>query len=418
MTPRTMRSTERRTAVKDVRRLKKCRMFTIGTLLPTALIGFAILAGGCENDTAAENETARNVRWDTATTAERDEARSFVGRTRAGTESRVGSRVDGHLLEVLVDVGDTVEAGQPIARIDPDPQEIQRDTAETRKRSAEAQRDYAESTYERVKGLYQQDLASRDDYEQARAALETAEASLDQARGVTDLTELELEYTEVEAPYSGRVARTMMSTGENVAAGLPILTIISEDAWEVHLTVPDRFAEHIQPGDGVDVEIDGDLVDSDAIEGVVAGISGAAEPAAGTVPVRVSLLGDTAALRSGQVAEVTVDPAGEPSGERDGDSGTHEDDHGVDQQQETSQPLTIPTTAVTEDAGDETVFLLSGTEVGEEQSVRRVTVETGTLRNENIEIISGLRKGDAVVTLGVNRLSDGDRVIPMEQSSQ
>ncbi len=401
-------STDRLPAGRNSIRVPRNQRMT--RVLLAGLTAAALLLTGCDEEPPGDNNPARNVRWDTARPAEPEQPRSFVGRTRAGTESRVGSRVDGHLLEVLVDVGDTVEAGEPVARIDPDPQEIQRETAETRIRSAEAQRDYAESTYERVRGLYQQDLAGRDDYEQAQAALESAEASLERARRVTELTELELSYTEVEAPYSGRVARTIMSSGENVAAGLPVVTIISEDAWEVHLTVPDRFAGNVNPGDPVDVEIDGETVDSDSIEGVVAGVSGAAQPAAGTVPVRVSLHGDTAALRSGQVAEVTFYPTGPGTG--------NDDTPSMDGDHHASQPLTVPATAVSQEGGQETVYLLSDDEVGEEQTVGRVTVETGTLRNDRIEIRSGLREGDPVVTLGTGRLSDGDRVIPMERSSQ
>ncbi len=373
------------------------------TVLATVMIAAAALVlAGCAAAEPESAEAPRRVRWTEVSASPAAEGRTFTGRTRSGSESRVSPRIAGTVLEVYADVGDTVRAGELIAQIDPDPVRLQRDAAATQLSAAQSQLAHARASYERVQQLYEQDLASRSDFDAARTAVETAESQKAGAERRLELAELQLSYTEVRSPFDGRVSARLVDGGENVAAGHPIVMMVSQDRWEVQVSVPDSVVLDIEVGDEVAVRIP--AVGEASLGGSVTGVGAGAAQAAGTYPVTIRLEEGGDRLRSGMIAQVSFPRSARVA----------------------VPTIRVPGSGVGQDREGRYVYVLADGPEGERDSwngqevarlVRREVV-TGRLLDDKIEILEGLEDGERVVTLGLNHLSDGMSVRPLEAGAE
>ena len=396
--------------------LRMSRLATAALLLVALGLGLSSCTG---QEEAAD--PPRLVRTYEVRAEQNYESRTFVGRTRAGSESRVSPKLAGTVQQVLVDIGDAVAVNDVIARIDPQPLELQRQAAASRLAGAQAQEVQARAAYSRVSDLYRQELASRSEYDAARAAIDTAAASVEGARRQLDLAELQLSYTEVRSPFDGRVSARIVQDGENIAAGHPIVLMSSRDRLEIQLSVPDTVVSAIERGDEVSVHLQ--ALPDRQLRAVVSGVGGGAAVGAGTFPVTLQMLDEDPRLRAGMIAEVTFTrPAnGRPAS----------DGQATDAAAAAAEPgFRVPASAVAEDREGRFVYRLRPLNGDEEAAasknvaanggqklmrVERSPVEIGRLHSREIEIVDGVQDGDLIVSLGLNHISDEMIVRVMER---
>ena len=396
-----------------------------GALLLVAL-GLGLSSCGGREEAA---DPPRLVRTYEVRAEQNYESRTFVGRTRAGSESRVSPKLAGTVQQVLVDIGDDVAVNDVIARIDPQPLELQRQAAASRLAGAQAQEVQARAAYSRVSDLYRQELASRSEYDAARAAIDTAAASVEGARRQLELAELQLSYTEVRSPFDGRVSARIVQDGENIAAGHPIVLMSSRDRLEIQLSVPDTVVSEIERGDEVSVHLQA-LPDRE-LRAVVSGVGGGAAVGVGTFPVTLQILDEDPRLRAGMIAEVTFTrPAnGAANGAANGRPAS--DGQATDAAAAAAEPgFRVPASAVAEDREGRFVYRLRPLNGDEEAAasknvaanggqklmrVERSPVEIGRLHSREIEIVDGVQDGDLIVSLGLNHISDEMIVRVMER---
>ena len=101
----------------------------------------------------------------------------ITGVVRARVQTDLSFRVSGKIVERLADVGETVKAGQILARIDPEEQRAELEIAEANLRTAEAQQTQAELAFQRQQNLFRTQVTTRAALEQAQEALATAHGS-------------------------------------------------------------------------------------------------------------------------------------------------------------------------------------------------------------------------------------------------
>ncbi len=176
---------------------------------------------------------------------------------------------------------------------------------------------------------------------------------------------------------------------ENVGAGQPVCLLISGSDPEVVTGVPEVMIGAVRVGQNVRVELD--ALPGEAFRAEVTEVGVAVTGAATTFAVTARFLDWNMLIRSGMAAEVTFDLA-DP---------------------EASDPIVVPGVAVGEDRLGRFVYVLDGT-AGGEGTVRRRAVEVGRPRQSGIEILAGLEEGERIVTAGVRRLADGERVLVQE----
>ena len=281
----------------------------------------------------------------------------------APAEAQVVAKSSGVVLQVLVEEGDQVQAGQVLARIDPDRArlEMERSRATVRK---------LENNFRRAQELLASKLVSAESVEQIRFDLESAKASY-------DLAQLELSHTNIVAPISGVVAQRMVKVGNLVALNAAAFRIVDISQLEGVLNVPERELATLRPGMPLRMVVD--AVPGQVFVGKVDRISPVVDSGSGTFRVVCAFEGG-GTLRPGMFGRIEVVY-----------------DERVD-------ALTMPRVALLEDEGEPAVFVVR------ESKAVRVPVELGYVNGELAEVRSGLVEGDDVVTAGKVAIRDGSEV--------
>ena len=338
-------------------------------------------ATACGGQPDASEPLIRPVRTVQVRSTGSEQVRSFTGSTAAGAEIALSFKVPGTIMRLDVRVGDAVEAGQPIAQLEPTDYELREGQAKAARSLRMAEQRNAEAQYGRVRALYENNSASRTELDAARAGAESA-ASLSEANSkLLELATKQLSYTRLGAPVAGLVSEVPGDENENVAAGQTVVVLSTGALPEVEVAIPERLIAQVKRGDVVQVSlpsVEGPPLPATVIEvGVSAGTGRSA------FPVTARLHEGNAAIRPGMAAEVEFRFAGDGEGR-----------------------LLVPTVAVGEDRKGRFVFVFEAGADGVGTARRRV-VEVGGVSFRGIEILSGIREGETVITAGVRRIQDG-----------
>lgn len=355
-----------------------------------ALTLFATTLAGC-TEQVSETEVLRPVRSQVVTISRGTRVRSFSGTARAGQEIDLSFRVPGRIERVAVEVGDTVQAGQLIAQLEKKDYEISERQAAARLAQSEARARNTRSNLDRIRGLYENDNASKNDLDAALAADQAARAEVDADLQAQESARRQLAHTSLKAPLSGAIASVPVEVNENVVQGQIVARMTSGSRPEVEVAIPGILIAQIQEGDPVTVRLD--ALPGAEFDAVVTEV-GVAAGRTTTFPVTVRLNRPARDVRSGMAADVAF---------------RFEAEHG--------EHLQVPSHAVGGDREGRFVYLLeSGDEPGV-AIVRRTAVEVGDLTHDGLEIVSGISEGQRVVTAGVRRLTDGQRVKLLDEES-
>ncbi len=341
---------------------------------------------GCgDSEAPAPTDVVRPVRYVEVLAGGSGRVRTFSGLSRAGLESRLSFKVAGTVDNIAVSVGDNVQAGQLLARLDEGDLRLQKEEAEAALRSQQARSRNAQADYERLRGLYENGHAAIGDLDAARANSETATASVRSAEKAVELARRQLGYARLTAPVEGSIASVLSEENENVQAGQTVCILTSGDLPEVEVSVSESLIFLIRVGTEVRVRFD--AVPNRTFNAVVTEVGVSPTGASTTFPVTVRLREAESNVRPGMAAEVDISFQA-PGGEN---------------------RIVVPAVAVGEDRRGRFVFVVRDVQ-SEEGVARRVTVETGDLDSDGLEIVTGLSDGDILVTAGVHHLEDGQRV--------
>jgi multidrug efflux system membrane fusion protein len=213
-----------------------------GALLMIAAAGVA----GCGQ---ANSETAKPpaaaeplVVYDLPVTHEVTDYEDFPGRTDAIFSVEVRARVSGYLDRVYFQDGMNVSKGDVLFQIDQRPFKATLDRTKAALEQAEAHAKRLSNEYKRAQVLYDRGLSiSREEYDRYAFDHAEAEAALGTARANIDLAALDLEFTRVVAPISGRLSRRMVDPGNLVKADETALTsIVTQDPIYVYFDVHEQ----------------------------------------------------------------------------------------------------------------------------------------------------------------------------------
>ncbi len=339
----------------------------------------------CSGEKDVVQEVIRPVRFAQVFATGGTRVRTFSGVAQAAVESKLSFKVPGTVQLISVSVGDFITEGAVIAKLDNKDYTLQLQEAEAALAQSQAQQRNAESIYERVQGLYENRNASKQDIDSARAAAESARAQVTSIENRLALAQLQLNYTSLTAPFDGAVASVAVEENENIAAGMMVVMLNAGGPQEVKVTVPEMLISQIHPGSVVEVTFG--ALDDIVLPATVTEVGVSSSEYTTTYPVTAQLSQPHESVRPGMVAEVafTFETAG------------------------TLDCMIVPPHAVGEDRVGRFVFLIEP--AGENLGIaRRTAVVIGELTGEGLEIISGVEEGDLVITAGVSRVNDGQKV--------
>ena len=352
------------------------------------ILGIAATIAGCKGEAAVQEQVVRPVKVAVVAPATQGRSLTYSGVVRPRIESALGFRVPGKIVARVVNVGDRVEVGQVIARLDETDLRLAEAGARAAVAAARSRRDMASDNLERANVLLPKAIISqaahdtrRNELDAAAAALESAEAQLRQAVNAVD-------YATLKADKAGIVTSVAAEPGQVVGAGQPIISLAQSGETEIAVAVPEQDAARLTIGQPVTASLWAGPPRV-SVDGRIREIAGQADPASRTYAVRIAVERPPLAMRLGMTATVALTL------------------------EEHVSSVVVPLTALTESDGGTVAFVVNAAT----KVVRKTAVDVGSVGEHGVQIVRGLQLGDMVVSAGVQFLRDGMRVrLPGERA--
>ena len=343
----------------------------------SSCLALALLIGGCSAgesaNVSAEEQPARvSVLRLGETNGQR--AVTATGTVRLRRETPLAFLNDGRVATVSVREGDRVRAGQLLAALDATAIDatVMSAAAETRRSSAELARQ---------KQLFRQGWVAKSRVETADSAAVSASAGYDAAR-------FNQRFSAISAPAGGVILARLAEPGQTLASGTPVV-VLGEFASGFVLRVPLSASDVAGVRRGQTASVAFSDGAAPPMAATVIEIAGRSDARTGTFQVEFALPA-SAALRSGMIGQVVVLQDGPQAG--------------------ISAPLLVPASALFAARADEG-FVWRYDPSSKTVSARMVKL--GAVSDRGVAVLSGLSKGDIVVRAGVDRLVEGQRVVPV-----
>ncbi len=380
----------------------------------------APLAGCSSADPAQAGAAGRQAKQVSVVAVQRDAVRrsvDVVGTLTAVDQVTVSSEADGTVRAILADLGDRVQTGQVLVRLDnerqqyffqqqqaalartlaqygaKDPQHLPEPENTPDVRRANAELAQARSAFDRARELLKRELVAQQVFDDAQAELQTKQAghevalqnarnlsaSIQAAEAAMKLSERQVRDTEIRAPFDGFVERRLVNLGELVKAQMPVMAIVRLDPLKVIAEIPERMAPWID--DGRPVELRVDAYPTRAFTGKVTRISPAVNTGTRAFPFEALVPNPDGALKPGTFARVHVE-----SGKVD-------------------EVLTLPFAALQYRYGVNRAFVVNG------DRLEMRELQVGERLGDRIEVTSGVKPGERVVVSDVETLNGGESIV-------
>lgn len=214
----------------------------------------AVAASAKPAETVVELSSADVVR---ATRRELAEALAVSGTLKAVDWAAVKARVAGELIGLTVREGDTVKAGQVIARIDPIEYRSRMRQVQEQADSARAQAEVAQRTYDNNKALVDQGFISKTALDTSQSNLNSALSTHRAALAAVDVARKSLDDTVLKSPITGQVAQRLAQSGERVAIDTKVIEVVDLSRIEVEATLAAADSVAVRVGQRATLQIEG-----------------------------------------------------------------------------------------------------------------------------------------------------------------
>jgi len=307
--------------------------------------------------------------------------RQAIGEIKPRFESGLGFRVAEKLVSRLVDVGVKVKKGDVLARLDKQDFDNRIRSAKASEASAQAVLEEAKAAERRSKTLLAKHVTSQSAYDAALRGLRTEKATLASARAAVELAQDQLAYTELRAEFDGIVTQVGGEPGQVMAVGQMVVKLAKPGAKDAVFNIAESAFRDRDPDDRPHIVVNLLSAPDIVAQGIVREISPVADPATRTYQVKVTLSEPPAQMRFGAsiLGRLKID---------------------------TAPVVVIPGSALFDKNGKPAVWLYDQAK----SQVHLKPVVITRFEAERIIVSEGLKKGDVVVTAGVNRLREGQKV--------
>ncbi|HAC16503.1 MAG TPA: efflux RND transporter periplasmic adaptor subunit [Bacteroidetes bacterium] len=321
-----------------------------------------------------------------------DQIRAY-GSVRAQDNVRVTPQVGERILRIYADLGDTVRAGQTLAKLNDTNfrQQFERDQAQMEQSRSALQRDSL--NFNRQTELFNLNLVSQAELDNARTTFFASRAAFQSANAAMTQSRQNLSYTEVKSPVAGVVTSRSASPGDVVGTGQAIYEVSNLVGYEIRLYLPLGDWRNTKVGQPVNMRPSG--ASEFTAQGVVSRISPELDPVTGLGEVVISLTERGEGVFPGMLMESRINV-------------TTKDN-----------VVVIPRSAMVENVQtviepESNVIRLSRTysafvSQGDSIAVRRI-LDLGIQQGDRIEVLSGLEAGEKLIITGQTSLEDKSRV--------
>jgi membrane fusion protein, multidrug efflux system len=311
-----------------------------------------------------------------------------LGTVTAAATTTVRPQVSGILQKVLFKEGQMVRAGQVLAQIDPRQFDMALMQATGQRQRDEAQLENARLTLERYRTLLAQDSIARQDVDTQAALVKQLEGTVTTDKANEGSARLNLGYTKVVAPISGRVGLRVVDVGNLVstgdANGIAVITQLAP--IDVEFSIPQDRAPDVMAGVNRGDRLAAVAFDRTRTQelerGAFAALDNQVDTQTGTIKAKARFANAGNTLFPSQFVNVRLEL------------------------RTIKDAVMVPVTALRHGASGDYVYVLQP-----DRTVSRRAVTRGQATTDKVQIATGLKAGEQVITEGADRLKDGARVM-------
>jgi RND family efflux transporter MFP subunit len=359
-----------KTITETIKIMNKKAVYSSSAALVLALVGagYLILSQKDSYAEAPKDKTAVSVNALTVEPKVIDSVVTAAGSLNSRNTSVLSSKIMGRVISLSAHEGDYVSEGRLLMKIE---------SGEITAQVIQAQAAFhnAKLQYDRIKSLYDATASTQMEMEQATLGLQTAEAGLKAAKAMES-------YTIITAPISGQIVEKRINVGEMALPGQPLLKIEDNRNLRLEVTVKEQEVLQIQPGKKVLVRID--AMPGKDITGRVSQVVPASDIRTHSFVVKIDIPAEKG-LITGMYGKAFFS------------IGKHE-------------AILVPKSAIVEMSGISGVYIISA-----EGSAIFQMIQLGEEHGNDVEVLTGLKKGDRVIADKHLGRIDGRKVIVLAQ---
>jgi len=266
-------------------------------------------------------------------------------------ESVISAQTGGQIIQMMVDVGDRVRAGDPILRVDDELFKLEAGRAKNAYEKTKLD-------YERMQRLQKQNSVSEAELEGMRLAMEGAEVGYRMAQKT-------FEDATIKAPFSGVVSQRFTEVGQMIERSMPAIQLVDISQLKLTINITEDQIRYVSNGGDVIVTVD---AVGDSIKGRINAIGSKSAAGARTFPVEIRIPGNEK-LKSGMFARASIEAGMIPD------------------------VFIIPRVAIVPESGKMTVYL------SRNNIAAKVFIEVVGSKGDHVAI-NGIQEGDIVLTNG------------------
>ena len=244
--------------------------------------------------------------------------------------------------------------------------------------AAQTNRDLAAADFKRYKELRDKEFISGAELERRESTLKAAQSQFEQAQAQLSTQRNQLTYSKLFADKSGVVTGLEAEVGQVLSAGMPVLRLAQDGVREVAFAVPEDRLSLVKPGQVLKVKLWGG---PQTLSAKVQDVAASADPVTRTFMVKATL--DDMKVPLGSTATVLISS-----------------------EKSTSKQITLPTSAVRQEGGKTSVWLVEPASM----TLRSQAIEVSGVQDNTVLVSGGLQPGQQVVTAGIHVLSEGQKV--------
>jgi membrane fusion protein (multidrug efflux system) len=311
--------------------------------------------------------TATQGAWESQLTA--------VGSLEAVQGVMVTAELPGKIEKIAFEPGTRVQAGDLLVQLD-----VASERAQLR--AAETSVDLTSMNLERARQLFADNVIPQSQFDTSKAEFEQAVARRDDIRAT-------IAKKTIRAPFAGRLGIRLVSLGQVLNEGQAIVSLQSLDPIFANFLLPQQQLAKVR--EGMTVRVDTDVLSGGAIEGRITAINSEVDAATRNIRIQATVANPDEQLRPGMFVNVAIVLPSK------------------------LEVLTIPATSVLYAPYSNSVFVLEQKQATDGRPAQKVLrqqfVSLGEQRGDYVAVLSGLKKGDQVVSTGVFKMRNGQPVV-------
>ena len=403
-------------ANNDADRATPARKTRAGCLIWTAttavlVVGILLAISVARRQSRTPDEPAKvlaNVETITVRPVEYFESLRLPARIKADRQAAVSAEVGGKLAQWLADEGQTVAAGQTVARLDTSTVDAQLRALAVQLQAAAAEVDYAQKDFDRIGALAAADVATAAELETAANDLTQARLTVSRIERERDTLQTTRAKAELPAPIAGRLEEHLREAGEVVAAGQTLARIYDLEFVRATVNLPDRYIPFLDDGTpairqyialarpGAERRVQAKLLmpglprlsgegpENLSFKAEIARVALAADPRSNTFAVELRLPNPGGALKQGMLAQAELSFLRYP------------------------QAILIPLQAIQVTDTGPRVLVVEALD-GQDVALAR-PVEVLSIKDDQLFIASGIQPGERLVVAGGKGVIHGEPV--------